>query len=442
MRKFSSIYLTLALSMVTIPFVSDAAKPKAKPRKPATPAVTFEQVKSLFDTYRFDEAQEKLDAYVDRRGTPLGEEVNIGDGENAEDNAEVLAKQIVVGRAMLDRVEKLVVIDSLIVDADDFFKAYRLSPQSGSLQDASAVTDVISADALDGYTPVGPVYISEEQDYMMWAGKANEYGRPMVMFESDLLSDGKWSTPQRLFEQYPSLNLDETFSGIASPFLMSDGVTLYYAAGGEQSLGGLDIFISRRDGDGFLQPTNIGMPYNSPYDDYMLAIDEVTGVGWWATDRNRIPGKVTIYRFIPSELRVNYPPDMEGLIDYAKLASVNATHTSDAPIPARLKALKALDSPTDEKVSDFELALPGNVIYTSFDDFRSNEARRYMEQYMQAVDAREADMQDLRELREAYRNGDRSGESRIKEIEKRVETSYEDLTKRLNLVITTELHSR
>ncbi len=60
------------------------------------------------------------------------------------------------------------------------------------------------------------------------------------------------------------------------PFFMSDGVTLYYANDGDESIGGYDIFISRKGEDGFLQPQNIGMPYNSPYDDYMLAIDEVT----------------------------------------------------------------------------------------------------------------------------------------------------------------------
>jgi len=30
---------------------------------------------------------------------------------------------------------------------------------------------------------------------------------------------------------------------VAYPFLMADGVSLYFAADGEESLGGLDIFI-------------------------------------------------------------------------------------------------------------------------------------------------------------------------------------------------------
>ena len=84
--------------------------------------------------------------------------------------------------------------------------------------------------------------------------------------------------------------------------MMSDGITLYYANDGDNTLGGYDIFMTRKGDDGrFLQPQNIGMPYNSPYDDYMLAIDEVTGAGWWATDRNQIPDSVTIYVFVPND---------------------------------------------------------------------------------------------------------------------------------------------
>ena len=96
---------------------------------------------------------------------------------------------------------------------------------------------------------------------------------------------------------------------------MPDGVTLYFANNGENSLGGYDIFMTRRsDGDGegkeYFQPQNVGMPYNSPFNDFMMAIDEASGLGWWATDRNQIPGKVTVYVFIPSQMRVNVEPDI------------------------------------------------------------------------------------------------------------------------------------
>ena len=46
---------------------------------------------------------------------------------------------------MLGRVEQIEVIDSLIVDADDFFTHYRLSPESGSLNPVSELPEGFDA---------------------------------------------------------------------------------------------------------------------------------------------------------------------------------------------------------------------------------------------------------------------------------------------------------
>ena len=49
---------------------------------------------------------------------------------------------------------------------------------------------------------------------------------------------------------------------------MADGVTIYYASDGE-GLGGYDIFVTRynTNTDTYLVPENVGMPFNSPYND-------------------------------------------------------------------------------------------------------------------------------------------------------------------------------
>lgn len=98
-------------------------------------------------------------------------------------------------------------------------------------------------------------------------------------YEGFRLGDGSWSEPTPLFDE----DVDAAF-----PFMLSDGCTFYFASRSEQGLGGYDIFRSYRDSDTgeFQNPVNMGLPYNSPADDYMLAIDEYTGAGWWATDRN------------------------------------------------------------------------------------------------------------------------------------------------------------
>ena len=97
----------------------------------------------------------------------------------------------------------------------------------------------------------------------------------------------------------------------AYPFFLNDGVTLYYASNGEGSIGGYDIFITRLnlENNTYLKPENVGMPFNSIYNDYMMAVDEMLNIGWFVSDREQIPGKVTIYLFIPNSSKQTYNLD-------------------------------------------------------------------------------------------------------------------------------------
>ena len=56
----------------------------------------------------------------------------------------------------------------------------------------------------------------------------------MQLYSRIRLLDG-WSEPE------PLMSLNEQ-GNVNYPFLMSDGITLYYASDGEGSLGGYDIF--------------------------------------------------------------------------------------------------------------------------------------------------------------------------------------------------------
>ena len=55
------------------------------------------------------------------------------------DNSGNLDERIDRTENMLGRVEQIEIIDSLVVDADDFFRHYRLSAESGSLNEPSCV---------------------------------------------------------------------------------------------------------------------------------------------------------------------------------------------------------------------------------------------------------------------------------------------------------------
>ena len=70
--------------------------------------------------------------------------------------------------------------------------------------------------------------------------------------------------------------------------MAADGITIYFGSEGHEGLGGYDIFTSRFNSEtaDYLPPQNVGMPFNSPYNDYMMAFDELAGVGCF--DRNPV----------------------------------------------------------------------------------------------------------------------------------------------------------
>ncbi|MDE6121234.1 MAG: hypothetical protein K2F63_05540, partial [Muribaculaceae bacterium] len=237
------------------------------------------------DEYRVDDADNYLEAWE----TQLKKSK-----KSVPEDFDQLSSRVVQLRNMLDRVEKIEIVDSLCVDSAMFFQAYRLSKEAGRLLPPEAVRRI---GAGDGTSQLSVAYMPENHTEILWSAAGDD--GMFRLYGADILDDGTIAHPAPLDD-----SLGE--GGNAKfPFLMPDGVTLYFANDGENSLGGYDIFMTRRnDGENgertYYQPQNIGMPYNSPFNDYMLAIDEMSGLGWWATDRNAAPGKVNIYIYIPS----------------------------------------------------------------------------------------------------------------------------------------------
>lgn len=370
-----------------------------------------------FDEYRFGDAVDHMDSY---------EKTLTKAKAKMSDEAADLQRRLSIARPMFDGVEKIVIIDSIAVARDDFFKAYRLSPESGSLNSTEVLPSEF--DAADETV----VYMPESKELMIWSvpDSANNY----ELVQSAKMIGGKWERPHTLGKNLSFGNGDSNY-----PFLMSDGVTLYFANNGDSSIGGYDIFMTRRDDEqGFLNPQNIGMPFNSPYDDYMLAIDEINGVGWWATDRNRMEDSITIYKFIPSELRVNYPADDPELASKARIDNYRDTWAPDADYSELLARLDNISESSKTKHPDFYFAMPGGKIYRYWNDFNNARARDLMENYLDAVDKLKADKRRIALLRKQYASGDSRVTDDILELEKTIEKDRVEIKRLSNEVITAE----
>ncbi len=392
----------------------------------AIPKLKFAQSKGVAEASRYlaeiafhEYDFEGAENYIDQYETALKRAKKSMPAEISD-----LRRRVLLAENMLERVEKIVIIDSVAVDRDEFFKAYRLSPGSGSISSPEILPD--------GFEHADPTAVAmpETQTVMFWAapGDDDEYR----IMESNKLFDGSWEKPTALDETI-NIDGDNNF-----PFLMADGVTLYYANNGEGSIGGYDIFISRKEDNSYLQPQNIGMPYNSPYDDYLLAIDEITGVGWWATDRNGMEDSITIYKFIPSDLRQNYSSDDDDLTDKARITDYRSTWESGKNYSDILKKIDKIKLDKSVEQPEFAFALPGGRVYTRLSDFRSSRARALMEEYLAAEKELKANEATLAKLRQKYRNGDRSSTGAIKSLENQIDNDRKALKAKANAVISQE----
>lgn len=312
-------------------------------------------------------------------------------------------------RQMLDHVEKITVVDSILVDKNNFLKHYRLQSSAGRLLSARDLAEA-------GVPSTGEVtletgFTNEFGDYMLWS-QTDSAGVSRLAQRVKLI-DGTWSSPELL---PPVLNFSEEWnaeedeempemSNASYPFMLDDGVTLYYAADGPESLGGYDIFEAQRDpSDGsYLKPRNIGMPFNSPYDDYMMAIDAQTGVGWWVSDRNQLEDHLTLYIYQLKDERVNVDSENENLMVYASLQGWQSVQTEEELETAqKLKKDIAAIRPPMTKLPDFTLLLPGGKTYSYFSDFKNSGAAVKMRSYLELKNKVESQDDSLQKMRDQY----------------------------------------
>lgn len=189
---------------------------------------------------------------------------------------------------MLEATQKVVFIDSIVVDKDDFISHIPLSAECGKLG---------LADGLGVYTNE----LADKRYEAMTDGQQHTH-----IYTRDMISN-TWGDAVML----AGLPADDA----NFPYVMPDGTTLYFAQKGENSIGGYDIFVTRfNNATGtYLRPENIGMPFSSEANDYLYAVDEQLQLGFFVTDRRQPEGKVCIYVFIPNDTRRTY--DSEAYTD-------------------------------------------------------------------------------------------------------------------------------
>jgi outer membrane protein OmpA-like peptidoglycan-associated protein len=138
--------------------------------------------------------------------------------------------------------------------------------------------------------------------------------REQDIYSSTIGEDGKFSQAVKLSTVVNTPYKEE------SVFIHPDNQTLYFASEGHVGLGGLDIFMSKRQADGeWGTPVNLGYPINTQNDDISLLVGPEGNLAFIASNRDNGEGGLDIYQFeLPVELRPETITYVKGKIYNAK----------------------------------------------------------------------------------------------------------------------------
>lgn len=377
--------------------------------------------KAYYDMYRYEDAIENLEKHI----------YWLKEKDRSIEQAEELMKKYRKGERLIRNVEDIIVIDSFVVDKPNFLDAYKLEKQAGSI-------DIVNEDKNDIMTE----FVNEMGDKKILSAKDEDGNKKL--YASVKLID-KWSKPQRL------RGINDEMTDLNFPFLASDGTTLYFSAKGDDSLGGYDLYITRADSEenSYFKPDNLGYPFNSVYNDYMLAIDEFNKLGWFASDRFQPEDKVCIYVFIPNVTKHTYnydETDPAKMISLAKLDNIAITQYDKAKTE---KAKQKLEKLTLEKrqrnkeKKDFIFIVNDNRIYTSINNFRKPESKKLYQEMNNRQNDLYALEKELDKLREKYTTANQTTKEKMKpgilDKEKRVENLRNEIENTAKKIRNTEL---
>jgi len=138
--------------------------------------------------------------------------------------------------------------------------------------------------------------------------------REQDIYFSTIGEDGKFSKAEKLSSVVNTPYKEE------SVFIHPDNQTLYFASEGHVGLGGLDIFMTKKQANGeWGTPVNLGYPINTYNDDISLLVDPEGKLAFFASNRDKGEGGLDIYQFeLPEELRPERITYVKGKIYDAK----------------------------------------------------------------------------------------------------------------------------
>lgn len=340
--------------------------------------------------YRFSEAQDAIDTYLAFKRL-TAEQSEMG---------KIISERADMGYRHMEGIDDIVVFDSLVIDKSQFINAVNISREAGSITPFSSFFN-------NNSNPISAVYTNEKKDRIFF-GDINDSTK-MDLFSS--ARNGDRYTEKTALSSALNSEYNET-----NPFVLSDGLTIYFASDRPESMGGYDIFVSSYNlgSEDYLRPENIGFPYNSPANEYMLAIDEMNNIGWLVTDRNQPEDKVVIYTYIYSDTRNNLRVDDEKIKQSrAALKAIKDTWKDGENYVNLIEKARNISSNEAKSDREFFFVLNNQKQITKYADFKNKQSRDLYKQIAGLYKVLDNSQSKLTELRAEYARQNAGGKSKL-----------------------------
>lgn len=403
-----------------------AIKPLVFANRRKVPNAALYLSKAYIQTYQFEEAETLLTGLINTEKRRKKDTSDL----------ELLLHQAKQNTRMLRGLEQVMVIDSVVIDKINFLTALKIGKETGSFNHLIPFTK----DSLE----VRPTVFETERSNVRYFSKKNTSGY-YQLHQQNLVGDNNWSKTETLkgLDNNDSINL-------SFPFVLNDGITLYFASDdANKTAGGLDILVTRFNtgSDSYLIPENIGMPFNSVYNDFLYVIDEFNNLGWFVSDRFQPEDKVCVYTFIPNKVKRTYDYEnmpKDKLRQLAQLKEIKQTWTDTIAVQDALNRLELIKlyEPNEKSNQNFSFIVNDELTYNTLNDFKVEEAKTEFLKYQRMVQDLEDLQTKLLDLRNQFGEGKTDLRPAILDLEKQVDSNKSNIIKQEKQIRKLELNTK
>lgn len=140
----------------------------------------------------------------------------------------------------------------------------------------------------DDFSTEHPTLNAAETEMYFASDRPGGFGS-LDLYSVSLNGNGEFGEPKNLGaaintdkkEQFPSIDSENK---------------LYFSSNGHAGFGLLDVFVSKKQGDSFSKPNNVGKPVNGGYDDFSFNLNIGENQGFFASNRPEGVGSDDIYK--------------------------------------------------------------------------------------------------------------------------------------------------